>query len=141
VDSLRSDVFADSSAWYAVTNRRDGNHSIAVQRFDRLTRQGRSIITTNYVISETYTLLRTRAGFDPAWEFLRRIHTSTRISRIYVPENWEEDVERLLAQFDDQVFSYVDATSFVTLRRLGIHEAFSFDRDFLIAGFALMGDA
>jgi predicted nucleic acid-binding protein len=38
------------------------------------------------------------------------------------------------------VFSYVDATSFVTMRRLGIQQAFAFDRDFLIAGFTLLGD-
>lgn len=65
---------------------------------------------------------------------------TTRIVRVRVPEDWDQDIERLLAQFDDQAFSYVDATSFVTMRRLGIPEAFSFDSDFLIAGFALVGD-
>jgi predicted nucleic acid-binding protein len=35
----------------------------------------------------------------------------------------------------------VDTTSFVTMRRLNIHEAFAFDRDFVIAGFALVGEA
>jgi predicted nucleic acid-binding protein len=43
-----------------------------------------------------------------------------------------------LAQYDDQAFSYVDATSFVTMRRLGIQEALTFDRDFVIAGFTLV---
>jgi predicted nucleic acid-binding protein len=57
-----------------------------------------------------------------------------------VLEEWHDDIERLLAQFDDQAFSYVDATSFVTMRRLGVPEAFSFDSDFLIAGFALVSD-
>ena len=62
------------------------------------------------------------------------------MQRTFVPEAWEEDAERLLEQYDDQTFSYVDATSFVAMRRLGLQEALAFDRDFLIAGFILVGD-
>jgi len=135
---VRHGVFVDTSAWDAVANDRDGNHHVAVRRFRSLTDTGRRIVTTNDVVGETFTLLRSRVGFDPAWAFLRRMNRSTLIRRIYVPESWEEDVERLLAQYDDHVVSYVDATSFVTMRRLGIQDAFSFDRDFLIAGFTLL---
>jgi len=138
---VRHGVFVDTSAWYAVTNNRDGNHQIAIRRFRRFIDQGRQVVTTNDVVGETYTLLRSRVGFDPAWGFLRRMHASTLIRRIYVPESWSPDVERLLAQYDDHVFSYVDATSFVTMRRLGIQDVFSFDRDFVIAGFTVLDDA
>ncbi|MBI4491668.1 MAG: hypothetical protein HY690_02615 [Chloroflexi bacterium] len=57
-----------------------------------------------------------------------------------VPESWEETAEELLAQHDDQDFSYVDATSFVAMRRLGLQDAFAFDHHFAILGFALVGD-
>ena len=55
-------------------------------------------------------------------------------------EEWEEQAERLLEQHDDRPSSYVDATSFVAMRRLRINEALAFDRDFLVAGFVLVGD-
>ena len=57
-----------------------------------------------------------------------------------VPEDWEAEAELLLAQYHDQRFSYVDATSFVTMRHLGLREALTFDSDFVIAGFTLVGD-
>ena len=55
-------------------------------------------------------------------------------------ETWEEEAERLLERYDDQPFSYVDATSFVTMRRLGIQDALTFDRDFIVAGFTPVQD-
>jgi predicted nucleic acid-binding protein len=57
-----------------------------------------------------------------------------------VLESWEEAAEDLLVQYADQPFSYVDATSFVTMRRLGLDEALTFDHHFSVAGFALLGD-
>jgi len=139
--TLRQGVFVDTSAWHAHLDRTDANHQVAVWRFSRLVMQRRPLITTNYVLGETYTLARRRLGARAALAFLHQARRDASIHRVHVPEDWEEDVERLLARFHDQVFSYVDATSFVTMRRLGLHEAFTFDRDFLIAGFALIGDA
>jgi uncharacterized protein len=57
-----------------------------------------------------------------------------------VPEAREDEAENLLAQYDDQDFSYVDATSFVAMRRLAIEEALVFDHHFSVAAFALLAD-
>ena len=59
---------------------------------------------------------------------------------MHVIDEWEDEAERLLVQYHDQRFSYVDAASFVTMRHLGLSEALAFDGDFLIAGFSLVGD-
>lgn len=130
------DVFVDSSAWYALIDRSDSNHVAAVQRFGHLIESGGTMVSTVHVIGETYTLLRRRLGSRIALAFLDRGRDDPSLRRVPVPDDWIEEAERLLAQFDDQEFSYVDATSFVTMRRLGIHEALAFDRDFQIAGFA-----
>ena len=94
----------------------------------------------NHIISETYTLLRVRLGHPAAQDFLRRIGGSAFTQRTFITESWEEAAEDLLAEYDDQDFSYVDATSFVAMRRLGLQEALAFDHYFLIVGFALVGD-
>ncbi|HEV7215495.1 MAG TPA: hypothetical protein VGP33_10260 [Chloroflexota bacterium] len=47
--------------------------------------------------------------------------------------------EQLLFQYDDEDFSYVDATSFV-VQQLGSREAFTFDQHFRIVGFTLIGE-
>ncbi len=98
------------------------------------------MVTTNHVIGESYTLTRQRLGFRAAHGVLERLRSTALLQRTFVPEAWEEEAERLLEQYDDQPFSYVDATSFVTMRRLRIQEAFAFDRHFLIAGFTLVDD-
>jgi predicted nucleic acid-binding protein len=88
------------------------------------------------VIAESYTLLRMRLGHAAAQEFVRRTRASARVQRVFVPEAWEEEAETLLGQFADQDFSYVDATSFVVMRKLHLETAFAFDRHFAVAGFS-----
>jgi predicted nucleic acid-binding protein len=43
-------------------------------------------------------------------------------------------LEDLLARFTDQDFSYVAATAFITMRRLELQDAFTFDYHFAVVG-------
>ena len=97
------------------------------------------MVTTNHVISEAYTLCRSSLGARPAREFLRRVQISAVTRRIFVQETWEREAEDLLVQYEDQDFSYVDATSFVVMRRMGLREAFTFDHHFHTLGFNVVG--
>jgi len=133
-------LFVDTSGWYALADTRDGGHRAAARRFRRATGDRRRIVTTNYVVGESYTLIMGRLGPPTAQAFLGRVRSSLILQRVHVVDEWEDEAERLLVQYHDQRFSYVDATSFVTMRRLGIREALAFDTDFLIAGFTLVGD-
>ena len=133
-------ALSDSSAWYALLSPSDTQHRAARRRFTRLVESRRTVVTTNHVISETYTLLRGRLGSRVALMFLEQVRADPFVRRVQVPDDWEAEAELLLAQYHDQRFSYVDATSFVTMRHLGLREALTFDSDFLIAGFTLVGD-
>ena len=118
--------------------RGDARHAAAVRVLRRLGTDRRVLCTTNHVAGETYTLLRVRLGFDAAQEALRRMRESRVVERVFVLDEWEQEAERLLAQYSDQDFSYVDGTSFVAMRRLGLSEVFAFDRHFATAGFQLI---
>ena len=133
-------VFVDTSAWYALADRTDTYHSPAVVIAGRLRAARRALLTTNHVAGESYTLLRARLGHAAAQEFLRRLRASADTQRTFVPEAWEDAAEALLDQYHDQAFSYVDATSFITMRRLGLREAFAFDHHFAVAGFILLAE-
>jgi predicted nucleic acid-binding protein len=137
---LSGAVFVDTSAWYAATDADDTSHLAAARRLQNLRQRRRRLLTTNYVVGESYTLLLKRLGSRLAREYLRRVSRDAMVRRLFVPEVWEEEALRLLEQYADQPFSYVDATSFVAMRRLRIREAFSFDNDFVVAGFMLVGD-
>jgi predicted nucleic acid-binding protein len=103
-----------------------------------LSEDGVPIVTTNHVVGESYTLLRTSLGALPATEFLLGLRKARQIEQIFVSESWEESAEDLLQQYGDQPFSYVDATSFVAMRRLGIQTVLAFDQHFATAGFNLL---
>lgn len=104
----------------------------------RLSEEGWTLVTTSQVVGETFTLMRSRRlGTRAALGFLETIRGTPSIRRVHIPADWEVAAEELLAQYDDQDFSYVDATSFVAMRRLRLTTAFAFDDHFVIAGFRL----
>jgi len=133
---LRRAVFVDTSAWYALADTNDTEHETAVHALRRIAALGRPLCTTNYVVAESYTLVRVRLGARAAHAFIRGARDSRRVERVFVEPDWEEEAERLLIQYEDQDFSFVDATSFVTMRRLGLDDALAFDQHFLVAGFS-----
>jgi predicted nucleic acid-binding protein len=47
----------------------------------------------------------------------------------------EDEAWRWLDRHDERSYSFVDATSFVVMRRRGVSEALAFDGDFSAAGF------
>jgi predicted nucleic acid-binding protein len=55
--------------------------------------------------------------------------------KIFSNENIEAEAEGILVKYVDQEFSYVDAVSFVIMKRQKIRRAFCFDKHFVTAGF------
>ena len=92
-------------------------------------------VTTNLVVSETYTFSRNEIGFATAWDFLERTGQTPRLDIVMSDPVLEAQARRLLVKYHDHDFSYADAVSFAVLRQLGIKDAFAFDRHFEVAGF------
>lgn len=126
-------IFVDTSFWVALTNRRDPRHR---QAADLLAAHvGDLLVTTNEVRGETWTFLRRRAGHGAAVSFLDALGSSPRVQLARVGEQVEADAESWLRKRDDREFSWVDATSFATMRERRIVAALAFDGDFAAAGF------
>lgn len=134
----RNSIFVDSSAWYAATTDEDQRHQVAASTLAAVLAEGIALATSNHVVGETYTLLRARQGHRAAVAFLDLIASSGRLVRLFTQEEVEAEAYALLRQYADQPFSFVDATSFVWMRRLRLWRAFTFDRHFLTAGFTLI---
>ncbi len=126
-------IFVDTSFWVALRNRRDAHHDEA----RRLLQAKGTIplVSTNHVRGETWTFLRRRAGHGSATNFLEFIEQATRLHVEHVDAATEEEALGWLRRHDEREYSFVDATSFALMRRLGIAEAFAFDGDFAAAGF------
>ena len=128
-------IFVDSSAWIAVSDVRGKYHQQAVQYYELLIRDRINLVTTNFVIAESYVMIQKTAGITKAILFLDVLRTSRLIRRIYSNESLELVAESILRQYSDQDFSYADAVSFAFMRQERIDNAFAFDHHFTVAGF------
>ena len=126
-------IFVDSSFWVGLAFPRDDRHADARNLVRRYA--DASLVTSNYVRGEGWTVLRRRAGHRVAVAFLERLETTPRLRVLAVPEEIERDALRWLRPQDERPYSFVDATSFALMRTLRISEALAFDEDFSAAGF------
>lgn len=128
-------VFVDTGAWYALQVSDDEWHASAVVALRELVATRHPLLITNQVVGETCTLLRVTCGHSAAVAFLDRLDESRRVERILVGKEQEARAHRLLRQYADQDFSFVDAISFAVMRAERIRHAFAFDQHFATAGF------
>jgi predicted nucleic acid-binding protein len=126
-------IFVDTSFWVALRNRADHHHADASALLE--SREREHLVTTNHVRGETWTYLRRRAGHGSATGFLDAVEHSPRLQTIFVAEDAEAAALRWLRRHDERDYSFVDATSFESMRAMRIREAFAFDGDFSAAGF------
>lgn len=124
--------FADTSFWFALQDRRDSRHDAA----RRLVARGLGrVLTTNHIVGETWTLVRRRLGHPVAVGFIDRLAALPDVEVVHVEAPIEEDAWRWLRARPEREYSFVDATSFATMRKRRIREALAFDGDFNAAGF------
>lgn len=128
-------IFLDTSAVYALADAGDTNHLLAKDRFAAALETGREIVTHNYVVIESLSLLQHRLGPAAARAFAE----SLRALRVeWVSPEIHAAAAKQWTQGRRNV-SFVDQVSFVVMRKSGIRIAFAFDRDFEAAGFTLLG--
>ncbi len=124
--------FVDTSFWVALQLARDEHHPAARALWQSA---GAPLLTTNHVVGETWTFLRRRAGHTAAWRFVDAVTRSPRLAIEHVSEAVESEAWEWLQRHDERPYSFVDATSFASMRRRRLTEALAFDGDFRAAGF------
>lgn len=130
-------VFIDTGAFLARYLKQDAFHVTAVATWKKIA--GAPLFTTNYVLSETLTLLGRRAGCGFAADRGANIYASQVIEILRSSNEDEIAAIQLLRKFADQNVSFTDCISFVLMKRFHIPAAFTFDRHFLRAGFKMIG--
>jgi uncharacterized protein len=132
-------IFIDTSAWIALLNQGDKYHERA-RRFQRELSRGTHgrMVTTDYVLDEAVTYLRLHGSAEKVREFRRVLIESESVQVVWnSPDRFWEAWQRLEDRPDKQ-WSLTDCLSFITMESLGIGTAFSFDSDFVQAGFELV---
>ena len=123
-------IFVDTSAFLAIENRRDAHHAEALRFRDTCLKTGGILITSDYVLDESYTIIRLRAGHNIAVQFGEDLRASKLLRIEYVTPEIIERAWRIFKTFADHDFSFTDCTSFILMEHLGINTAFTFDTHF-----------
>lgn len=123
-------IFVDTSAFLAIENRRDAHHADALEFRDEYLKAGKILITNDYVLDESYTIIRLRAGHNVAVQFGDTVRTSKLLRIQYVTPEIIESAWGIFKTFADHNFSFTDCVSFAFMRRLSIDTAFAFDKHF-----------
>ncbi len=130
-------LFVDTSAWLALNDKNDQYHQQAVERSLDIKRQRIELITSEYIVDESITIIRYRISHQAAVMFGDSLFNSN-IVRIYDvtqerrPAAWE-----LFKKYGDKDLSFTDCTSFALMKGLAIKKAFTFDAHFKKMGFEM----
>ena len=130
-------IFVDTGAFLARHLRSDQFHASAKRGWKELRRREWKLVTSNFVLDETLTLLGRRASYPFAAERGRRILLSKTLLVLRPEAEDELEALRLFGKFADQRVSFTDCVSFALMRRRGIERAFTFDAHFERAGFTV----
>jgi len=120
-------IFVDTSAWFAIYSLRDVNHAAAICEARSFREQ---LITTDYVVDETLTLLRARGENRRAIAFGQRVIDGNSAQIVTISELDFASAWKLFHTYHDKTWSFTDCTSRVIIERFGIRQAFAFDDHF-----------
>jgi predicted nucleic acid-binding protein len=127
-------IFLDTSAIYAMADKADPNHALALKKFDQALSAGESFYLHNYVLVESAALLQARLGLRVALQFLKEV----KVFQIeWVDHPLHEKALQELERIGRRGVSFVDCMSFLVMREKGIKRALAFDPDFADQGFGL----
>lgn len=131
-------VFVDTAGWMACADGADPAHARAVAARDAALENGLALITTDFVVDETLTLIRIRLGIGAAETWWHQVDQSSRLKWERIGSDRFEKARALFFRYRDKDFSLTDCTSFVVMRELRLTQALTTDRHFRQMGFQLL---
>ena len=128
-------IFVDTGWLKGLVDDKDQYHDVAGEILSKMRKGKEKFLTTNFVVDETFTLVRDKCGVHRAKqlkEMLRDFGAGMEIERVA-----SDDERRVWKWFwyDWRELSYTDCTSFAVMERMGIKRVATFDEHFEMAGF------
>jgi hypothetical protein len=120
-------IFVDTGAWFASVVPVDRDHAAATRWLGQNTQP---LITTDYIVDETLTLLKARGQTVRALAMGEHFFRGTLATMYYLTEadillSWQT-----FRQFSDKEWSFTDCTSKVVIDKLHLQQVFAFDHHF-----------
>jgi predicted nucleic acid-binding protein len=129
------DLFVDTSGWMMLADGSDPSHGKARRARDAWMAGGGGLLSTDYVVDETLTLLRVRLSLDAAQAWWEHVSESRRLRVLPIDLPRLEHARAWFFGWQDKDFSFTDCTSFVVMREFRVRQALTSDKHFVQAGF------
>ena len=126
-------IFIDTSAFYALLDRDDRNHQKGKKAWMEIVGDQPTLVTSNYVLVETFALLQSRLGLEAVRGFQEDVVPIVQVEFV-TPEMHRAGTAALLSA-GRRGLSLVDCVSFEIMRDSGVKVAFAFDSHFNEQGF------
>ena len=129
-------AFVDTSALLALLDGDEERHTEVVAVWGELLAAREALVTTNYVIVETFAVAQHRLGLAAA-EALHSVYVPL-LEVAWIEEAMHRAAALALLAARRRRVSLVDHVSFALMRERGLSRAFSLDPHFAEQGFALL---
>jgi predicted nucleic acid-binding protein len=128
-------VFVDTSGFYACLDGTDPFHSKAFAAFERAEKERWQLVTTNYIVHETWALAQRRLGWDAVNTFLHDL--LPRCQTVWVDESLHNAGAERCERTYERRFSLTDAVSLEYMAKNNVTEAIVQDEHFARANIVL----
>lgn len=132
-------LFVDTSALLALLDADQPRHAEVVDAWRRAMDRHDTLVTSNYVLVETFALVQRRHGLDALRSLAGDLVPL--LQPLWVDEELHVAAAAALFTVGRRKLSLVDCASFELMRRHGITVALSLDADFAHQGFRLLPPA
>lgn len=128
-------AFVDTSGFFALLAKPDSAHPEAIEWLAQVRAAKALAVTTDYVLDETVTLLKSRGRPDlvPILFGFMNLNSALRVE--WIGQDRFDVSRQFLLRHNDHGYSFTDCTSFVVMRELGVTQALTTDKHFREAGF------
>src|SRR5216684_5405367 len=131
-------LFVDTAGWVACADGADPAHRRCWETRDSTHAVGQTLVTTDYIVDETLTVVRLRLGLSAAERWWQQVDRSPRLRWERIDTDRFEKARQLFFQYRDNDFSFTDCTSFVVMRQIRLTHALTTDGHFRHAGFKML---
>jgi predicted nucleic acid-binding protein len=129
-------VFVDTSALLAVLDADDRGHSTVARAWKALLGDMNELVTSSYVLVETFALVQSRLGVDATRALDQDLLPALGV--IWLDDEVHRAAVSALLTAGRRQLSLVDCASFEAMRRHGITTAFTLDSHFAEQGFEVV---
>src|SRR5262245_50617160 len=126
--SMAGELFVDSSGFFALLAQRDVWHAKAEKEVRRAKQQRRRLVTTDYVLDETATLLKAHGAPQLCAELFDRVFHSAACQIQWMDTDRFRSARTFFLKHSDQSWSFTDCVSFCVMKNLGLRDALTTDQ-------------